>query len=97
MSAGLNHFNGDTLVLSFSHLMFAGRVKPSLRLLNESGRNTGTPLSLNPPISLDDPSVGTFFNSLQKKHPEPDLISHHHVLLLAIPPPDHDSHFISFE
>ena len=74
MSAGLNHFNGDTLVFSFSHLMFAGRVKPTLRLLNESGRNTGTPLSLNPPISLDDPSVGPFFNSLQKKHPEPDLI-----------------------
>ena len=77
-----NHFNEDTLVHSFSHLMFKGRVKATLMLLNESRRNTDRPLSLNSPISPDDPSLVLFFNAHHKKHPEPGPISHH-VLLPA--------------
>ena len=92
ISAWSNHFNGDILVHSFSHLMFKGRV----RLLNESRRNIERPLSLNSPMSPDDLSLALFFDALQKKHPEPGSISHH-ILLPATLSPDHDPHFISFE
>ena len=76
--------------------MFKGRVKATLMLLNESRRNTDRPLSLNSPMSPDDPSLVLFFDALQNKHPEPGPISHH-VLLPATLSPDHDPHFISFE
>ena len=45
-------------------------------------------LSLNSTMSPDDPLLCSVFDALQKKHPEPGLISQHHALLPATPSPD---------
>ena len=49
-------------------------------------------------MSPDDLSLDSVFDVLQKKYPEPGLISHHrHVLLPATPSPDDHPHFMSSE
>ncbi|XP_011407653.1 PREDICTED: zinc finger MYM-type protein 1-like [Amphimedon queenslandica] len=65
---------------SFSKLMFRGKVKAALRLLNGSGSMSGQPLPLDTPVSSGG-SIVTVRDKLMEKHPDP---------------PDHKPHFIEF-
>ena len=80
---------------SFSKLMFQGKVKAALRLLNGSGSRSGQPLSLNSPISSGGSTV-TVRDKLIEKHPDPAPLHPSHSLLQTTPPPDHEPHFIEF-
>ena len=73
------------LSTSFSHLMYEGKVKAALRLLENQG--SGGLLSLSSPCFPDDPSRGTVRDALIRKHPDPSPASPDHCLLTHSPPP----------
>ncbi len=78
---------------SFSKLMFQGKVKAALRLLNGKGSKAGQPLSLDEVMSTDGSTVR---DKLIEKHPNPAPFDSSHSLLQSTPPSDHEPHFIEF-
>ena len=74
---------------SFSKLMFQGKVKAALRLLNDSGSKSGQPISLDKLIPSGGTSVSVR-DKLTEKHPDPAPFDPSHTLLLSTPPPDHE-------
>ncbi len=79
----------------FAKLMFQGKVKAALRLLNEPGSKSGQPLSLDELIPSGESSVSVR-DKLIEKHPDSAPCDPSHCLLQCTPPPDHDPHFIKF-
>ena len=62
-------FNKKTdLTNSLSHCLFEGKVKAALCILNESGTKADQFLSISSPMSEFDPSFGTVYDGLIKKH-----------------------------
>ena len=66
--------------------MFEGKVKATLRVLNESGSKTAQPLSLSSPFPATDPSLGTVQDALFKRHSDSAPVSLAHCLLTETPP-----------
>ena len=96
-NSGIRHDKKSDLLNSFTHNMFEGKVRPALRILDESQSKSGQPLSLSNPLSSDDPSCGTVHDALLMKHPDPSHVVLSMSLVQVTPPPDHDPHIVAFD
>ncbi len=93
-AAGSQRVSND-LAGSFANLMFQGKMKAALRLLNRTGSKSGQPLSLDEIVSTDGSNISVK-DKLIEKHPHPAPFNPSHSILQATPPPDHGPHFIEF-
>ena len=82
----------NDIASTFASLMFQGKVKAALRLLNGAKSKAGQPLSLDTVVE----SNITVKDKLSEKHPEPASLDPSCCLLQTTPPPDHEPHFVEF-
>ena len=74
---------------SFADLMFQGRTRDALHLLDQVADSAGQFLSLDTSINLPD-GMKTVRDILVEKHPPPGPLSPDHVLLQSTPTQDHE-------
>ncbi len=82
----------NDIASTFASLMFQGKVKAALRLLNGAKSKAGQPLSLDTVVE----SNITVKDKLSEKHPEPAPFDPSDCLLQSTPPPDYEPHFVEF-
>lgn len=96
-SPGACSFRKSDIVDQFSKYTSDGKVRATLQLLSQNSFSfRAIPLALSSPISLTDPSKGSVWDAVLKKHPDPQPISASHVLLPDTPSPSHDPHPVFF-